>query len=467
MESSLRVRLNAAGQSHLASHADKLSGAALARFEKQLQSIDFEQLCRLFHGHESPVDWATVAGRAKSPPAILLNDPKPLFTKAEARQHGEDALSIGEVAMILVAGGQGTRLGFDQPKGMFSIGPVSGRTLFQVIVDRLIAVGKRYGNAIPLAIMTSDATHEPTIEYFRSNNNLGLADDQLFFFQQGLMPALDAQTGKILLAGEGQVALSPDGHGGMLAAKVASGLLDKFASDGIRHLYYGQIDNPLLGVCDPEFLGYHLLARSEMTTQVVRKTDPSERVGVLAQVDGKMSVIEYSDLPAAASAERDASGALKFWAGSIAVHAMEVDFLQRVAKDANSLPFHRALKKVPYLGDDGKLVEPEKPNALKFERFIFDLLPSAQNAIVVEGRRQECFGPVKNADGAASDTPTTARTLMTCQHRQMLIDAGAKVADDAIVEIHPGFALDAAELKLKIAPGSTYQGKVYLAPEES
>lgn len=464
MDSSLKATIEAAGQSHLARHADTLAGAELTRFEEQLRGIDFEQLRRLFQGKESPIDWAAVAARAKSPPAILLNDPKPRFTCAEARKHGEDALKGGEVAMILVAGGQGTRLGFDQPKGMFSIGPVSGRTLFQVIVDKLIAVGKRYGKAIPLAIMTSDATHEPTMEYFRANGNLGLAEGQLFFFQQGLMPALDSETGKVLLAEPGQIALSPDGHGGMLAAFAKSGLLDRFAKEGIRQIYYGQIDNPLLGVCDPEFLGYHLLAESEMTTQVVRKTDPAERVGVLAQVDGKMSVIEYSDLPSAAAAERDGSGALKFWAGSIAVHAMSVDFLKRVAADAESLPFHRALKKVPYLDERGKEIAPEKPNALKFERFIFDLLPAARNAIVVEGAREACFGPVKNAEGASSDTPTTAKNLKTAQHRRMLIDAGAKVAENAVVEIHPAFALDAEELKSKLPSGAAFEGKVYLKP---
>jgi UDP-N-acetylglucosamine/UDP-N-acetylgalactosamine diphosphorylase len=462
MDTQLESRLKAAGQDHLIRHAAKLSGQDLSRFESQLQAIDFDQLSRLFHGKESPIDWAAVAARAKSPPAILLHDPKPKFTSANARQHGEYALKSGEVAMILVAGGQGTRLGFDQPKGMFSIGPVSGRTLFQIIVDRLIAVGKRYGNAIPLAIMTSDATHEATIKYFRENKNLGLAEDQLFFFQQGLMPALDAETGKVLLTGPGQIALSPDGHGGMLAAFAKSGLLARFAKEGIRQIYYGQIDNPLLGVCDPEFLGYHLLAESEMTTQVVRKTDPAERVGVLAQVDGKMSVIEYSDLPTSAAAERDASGALKFWAGSIAVHAMQIDFLERTAANAESLPFHRALKKVPYADENGKEVASEKPNALKFERFIFDLLPVAKNAIVVEGKREECFGPVKNADGAASDTPATARALMIARHRQMLIEAGAKVADDAVVEIHPAFALDAEELRDKLAPGTKIEGKVYL-----
>lgn len=464
MDSSLKASLEQAGQEHLARHADTLSGEALTRFEQQLREIDFEQLSRLYHGHESPIDWAAVAARAKSPPAILLNDAKPRFSAAQARQSGEAALKAGQVAMILVAGGQGTRLGFDQPKGMFAIGPVSGRTLFQVIVDRLIAVGKRYGHAIPLAIMTSDATHEPTMEYFRANNNLGLADDQLFFFQQGLMPALDAETGKVLLATPGQIALSPDGHGGMLAAFSKSGLLEQFAKKGVTQIYYGQIDNPLLGVCDPEFLGYHLLSKSEMTTQVVRKTEPAERVGVLAQVDGKMSVIEYSDLPVAAAAERDATGALKFWAGSIAVHVMAIDFLKRVAADAESLPFHRALKKVPYVDESGKEVSPEKPNALKFERFIFDLLPSAKNAIVVEGAREACFGPVKNAEGAASDTPTTARNLKVSQHKQMLIDAGAKVSEDAVVEIHPAFALDAEELKSKLPPGAKFEGKVYLKP---
>ncbi len=465
MDSRLKSRLESAGQLHLVEHADKLSAAAKATFEKQVAAIDFEQLSRLFHGHESPIDWAAVAARAKSPPAILLNDPKPRFTAAQARERGEEALKRGEVAKILVAGGQGTRLGFDQPKGMFAIGPVSGRTLFQVIVDRLIAVGKRYGKAIPLAIMTSDATHDDTVAYFKANSHLGLAEGQLHFFQQGLMPAVDAETGKVLLSGEGQIALSPDGHGGMLAAFAKSGLLDSFQNKGVRTLYYGQIDNPLLGVCDPEFLGYHLLAKSEMTTQVVRKTDPAERVGVLAEVDGKMSVIEYSDLPASAAAERETNGDLKFWAGSIAVHAMEIDFLKRVAADAESLPFHRAMKKVPYLDADGKLVEPSKPNALKFERFIFDLLPFAKNAIVVEGKREECFGPVKNADGAASDTPTSARGLMSGLHRKWLRDAGVEVADHAVVEIHPEIALDAEDLKKQVKPQASFEEKIYLKPD--
>lgn len=460
MDSELRSRLLEAGQTHLIDHAKLLSGNALARFEAQLRSIDFEQLHRLYSGHESHVNWAELAARAQSPPAVLLDDPR--YTRAQARQRGVDALEIGEVAMILVAGGQGTRLGFDQPKGMFPIGPVSDRTLFEIIVHRLLATGKRYGKAIPLAVMTSTATHDATVAYFETHNFLGMPKEDLFFFQQGQMPAVDAETGKVLLSGVGEIALSPDGHGGMLAALAGSGLLERLCVDGVRHLYYGQIDNPLLGVCDPEFLGYHFLSESEMTTQVVRKTDPAERVGVLAEIDGKMSVIEYSDLPPDAAALRDETGELKFWAGSIAVHAMDVEFLCRAAADATSLPFHRAIKKVPFINEEGKVVTPPQPNAMKFERFIFDLLPAAKNAIVVEGRREDCFAPVKNADGAPSDTPSSSRAAISAQHRRWLEAAGAKVAPDAIVEIHPSFALDAEEVKAKVAPGSTFQGKVYL-----
>jgi UDP-N-acetylglucosamine/UDP-N-acetylgalactosamine diphosphorylase len=285
------------------------------------------------------------------------------------------------------------------------------------------------------------------------------------FFEQGTLPAVDAKTGRVLLSEPGEVALAPDGHGGMLAALATVVGFEHFAERGIRTLFYGQIDNPLLTVCDPEFLGYHLLAQSEFTTQVVRKQDPSELVGVVAGMGDHLEIVEYSDLtPEAASARAD-DGSLVLWAGNTAVHAMDVAFLERMSRTANSLPLHLAHKKVPYFDEQSKqVIEPAEPNAIKFERFIFDLMPSAKNSLVVEVDRATSFAPVKNAEGASSDTPSAARAAMVALHRVWLMEAGADVAPNVRVEIHPLYALDADELRQKLAPGTAIREDTYLRP---
>jgi UDP-N-acetylglucosamine/UDP-N-acetylgalactosamine diphosphorylase len=206
-------------------------------------------------------------------------------------------------------------------------------------------------------------------------------------------------------------------------------------------------------MCDPAMIGHHLLAGSELTTHVVAKVDALERVGNVVTLDGKLQIIEYSDLPDAAARQTDEQGALKLWAGNIAVHVFDVAFLERMLDRDDALPFHRANKKVPHVDEHGNPVEPDEPNAVKFERFIFDLLPMAQNAIAVEGAKEDAFAPVKNADGAKSDTPSSARELMIAQHRRWLESAGAKVEEGVAVEINPRFALDAEELARKIEPG--------------
>jgi UDP-N-acetylglucosamine/UDP-N-acetylgalactosamine diphosphorylase len=213
------------------------------------------------------------------------------------------------------------------------------------------------------------------------------------------------------------------------------------------------VDNPLVTFGDPEFIGYHILAGSEMTSQVIRKQDPAEKVGVVVNVDGRTQVIEYSDLPAEAAERREADGSLSLWAGSIAIHVMDVDFLARVAVQADALPFHIARKAVPYIDDSGKLIEPDEPNAVKFERFIFDLMPSAKNALVVEVDQERAFAPLKNAPGSAKDTPEQVQRQMVSLHREWVEAAGAKVAAGVPVEISPLFALDAETVAQKVAPG--------------
>jgi UDP-N-acetylglucosamine/UDP-N-acetylgalactosamine diphosphorylase len=334
--------------------------------------------------------------------------------------------------------------------------------LFEVIVDRLRAVAKRYQTRIPLYVMTSPATTAATRRFFAQKGYLGLPPEDLRFFEQGTLPAIDAASGKVLLEKRDSIARAPDGHGGMLAALARHVGFGELRRRGVEVLFYGQIDNPLLTVCDSEFLGYHLLAQSDATTQVVRKSDPAERVGVVAQVDGRLEIIEYSDLSPAVAKRRRADGTLELWAGNTAVHAFGTAFLERMSLEKNSLPLHFARKKVPFLNDLGQLVEPSEPNAIKFERFIFDLLPRAQNALVVEVNRATAFAPVKNASGAPSDTPEAAQEAMLAYDRALLTAAGVTAAPGVKVEIHPGFALDAEELRARLQAGHNITADSYL-----
>src|SRR5262249_47577418 len=239
--------------------------------------------------------------------------------------------------------------------------------------------------------MTSPATDEVTREYLAQHRWFGLPADDCRIFCQGTMWAVDDRFERILLERPDSLFVGPDGHGGMLAAFSKSGCLADAQQRGVKHIFYGQIDNPLLQVCDELFLGSHVLADSEMTTQVVKKRDALERVGNVVSIDGQVQMIEYSDLPEQFARQTNADGSLKLWAGNLAVHAFDLQFLARVATQRDALPFHTATKKVSCLDAAGNTVEPSKPNALRFEKFIFDLLPLAKNALVVEADPAEAF----------------------------------------------------------------------------
>ncbi len=465
MEQQLLDKLAAHEQAELLRFWDELEPASQESLAAQIGCLDLPLLDQLICQESDDASIRAMAARAESPPAIrLLDTARNRFTPEEARRRGQEALATGEVAAVLVAGGQGTRLGFDQPKVMYPIGPVSRHTLAQILFEKLLAVSSQFGVRIPLAVMTSPATDEPLQRFFAENNRFGLPEDDLLLFCQGTMPAVDAETGKVLLAAKDQLALSPDGHGGMLAAITGSGVLDELAQRGIRTLFYFQVDNPLVQFGSPEFLGYHRLAGSELSTQVIAKQSPLDRVGNVVEVDGRLRVIEYSDMPDDVAERRASDGSLAIWAGSIAVHLIEVSFLQRMAGQADALPFHRAHKKVAHLSEDGRMVEPSEPNALKFERFIFDLIPSAKNSLVVEIDPAQGFAPLKNASGAPADTPEHVRAAMIAEHRRWLTAAGAEMADDVQVEISPLFALDAGEIAAKIAPDTQVTRDTYFHP---
>ena len=462
----LKDRLYAAlsphGQEHLLAFWDRLDRVQQQRLAGQIENIDFVLLRRLHDGRHRRSNVQELIDRAESPAAVRL-DSLSSSERDDVRRLGDDAIRAGRIGAILVAGGQGTRLGFDHPKGMFPIGPLSNKSLFQIHFEKLIAVGRRYGVRIPLYLMTSPATHDETVAYLSEHDRFGLPADDLVVFCQGTMPAVDAATGSVLLEDHGRIAVSPDGHGGMSAALHRGGAFDDIRRRGIEHLFYFQVDNPLIDVCGPETIGHHLAADSELTTQVVAKLDPLERVGNVVQVADRLHVIEYSDLPDEVARRRNPDGSPTIWAGSIAVHVVGVELLRRSVETPEALPFHVASKAVPHVDLSGRRIEPSEPNAVKFERFIFDLMPQARNAIVVEVDRRLTFAPLKNGPGAARDAPETVRRQMAALHRNWLRVAGAAV-DDVTVEISPLFALDAEQLAEKLSPGLRVAEPTYFSP---
>lgn len=446
----LAGRLKAFGQEHLLAFWHELDEPGRARLARQIAAIDLELMAELFGTTAVAEDWAALARRAEPPPAVRLADrTSGRFTSQEARDRGERALAAGEIGVLLTAGGQGSRLGFEHPKGMFPIGPVSNASLLQIHLEKARAVARRFGAAVPVYMMTSPVTHDEQVAFLEEHQQFGLAKKDLLVFCQGTMPAVDAKRGKLLLAAKDELFLSPNGHGGTVAALAGSGAIDDMRRRGVKHLFYLQVDNPLAPIADPEFLGYHLLAESELTSMAITKQTPEDRLGNFVSIDGRVQIIEYSDFPIEVAQERNADGGLKFWAGSIAIHAFAVDFLQRAFQLRDALPYHIARKKVPHIDESGRLVDPKEPNALKFERFIFDLLPHAQHPLVVEYEEREVFAPLKNATGAQRDTPEYVRDYMIDQQRGWLEAAGTKVAAGVPVEISPLWAYDAAGVDVR------------------
>jgi UDP-N-acetylglucosamine/UDP-N-acetylgalactosamine diphosphorylase len=444
----LRDRLSQYGQGHVLARWDRLSESEKAALLEQVCSLDLAQLQRLY---DARTESYVVPERARiAPVPVARLDPQDVAT----RLCGEASLRAGEIAVLIVAGGQGSRLGFEAPKGFFPIGPVSQRSLFQVHVEKVLALGRRYGKLLPLLIMTSPATYDATEAYFKENRNFGVSADQLHLFCQGTMPALDLKTGQLLMEGPGRLFTSPNGHGGTLTALADSGLLDRLCTEGIKHVFYLQVDNPLVKIADPLFLGHHLLADAEASSKIVPKEGPADKLGNFVLIDGRCSMIEYSDLPEDMARETDENGRLRFWAGSPAIHIFSTQFLARVTQGRLRIPFHVARKKVPHLNENGELVKPQSENALKFEMFIFDVLPLAQRWTVVETSRSEEFVPLKNATGP--DSPATVRQALTDQAASWLEHAGIRIPRTPDghgafpLEITALLALDADELAAKL-----------------
>jgi UDP-N-acetylglucosamine/UDP-N-acetylgalactosamine diphosphorylase len=440
------------GQGHLLRFLPELDAADREQLTAQLTAIDWTEITRLIR--EYVLAKPTVAVPADLRPAEYFplhpegDAQRDLYRRAEAR--GAELIREGKVAALTVAGGQGTRLGYDGPKGTFPITPVRHKPPFQYFAEALLRAGEKYGAAIPWCIMTSPGNDDDTRTFFAANGHFGMDPNRVRFFVQGTMPAIGLD-GRLLLESPSSLALSPDGHGGTLLALRKSGVLDAMLADGIRYFSYFQVDNPLVSVVSPLFLGLHDLEGAEMSCRMLPKTGPFEKLGNFCRAGTRLEIIEYSDLPADLAERREPDGRLTFLAGSPAIHVISLDFIARLtAAGRLRLPWHRADKKVPCIDADGKPVKPETPNAVKLETFIFDALPLARKAVILEARREDEFGPFKNPTGI--DSVESCRAMLVDRDARRLEAAGIPVprrADglpDCIVELSPRRYLDSADV---------------------
>ena len=447
-------RLAVYGQQHVLRWFDELSEQRQQRLLDQLAALDLDWLQRVqastaaeVHGdrHVSPCEDVVRAGDAN---------------EREALEAGEQALRDGRVAALVVAGGQGSRLGFDGPKGAYPIGAVSGATLFQLHAERLLAAGRRHGKQPPLYLMTSETNHQATVDLFAEHRLFGLPEQSVLIFQQGMAPAVDTE-GKLLMNAADRLVMAPNGNGGTFDALRDGGAFDHMAKNGVDILAYIHVDNPLAPTCDPLFVGHHLLRGSQFSCKAIPKTGPAEKVGSFALVDGRLCIVEYTELPTELAEATDDDGRLQYGLSNPGLYLWSGAFAEaQAARD--DLPYHRAFKKIKHLDDDGNLVKPDAPCGYKFEAFAMDTLADAGQTMLLElPDRDTEFAPVKNASGV--DSPDSARRLMTELYGEWIQQAGGTVQDhQAQIEISPLYALDAAELGQKLQAGFVVDADIYL-----
>ena len=433
------------GQNHILDHYQGLNPVKRQAFVKGLAQLDFSLAFKLYKEFSRQKNSGFLPSQIE--PAFIIPIPKTageVHQRKEAVKLGESLIRRNQVAVLIVAGGQGTRLGFPGPKGSLPISSIKRKTLFQVFAESIRAISNRYQAALPLLIMTSQENHEETQAFFEAHGFFSLNRNQVHFFSQGMLPTL-TPAGELILKDAENLLANPDGHGGSLKALYESGLTGWLKGQGVSEIFYCQVDNPLAKIADPAFIGVHRQEKADISTKVVRRRDLEEKVGIYGRVNGKPAIIEYSDFSPDDYRSLDERGNIRYWAGNIAIHMISLSFVERMNREGFALPYHRAIKEVEGLRPGGRS---ERMKGLKFETFVFDSIPLAQKSACMEVAREEEFAPVKNQTGA--DSPDTARQAMTNLFTQWLIEAGAQVSPGARVEISPLFALDKEEVMEKL-----------------
>mmetsp|Transcript_15775 Transcript_15775/g.47356 ORF Transcript_15775/g.47356 Transcript_15775/m.47356 type:complete len:501 (+) Transcript_15775:72-1574(+) len=435
-EEALRREWEGCGQSHVFAHLTELTPMQRATLFSHLSRFSPSSLLGRWNATRAPppISTASVCPVEPFEGHVEVLSETPAEQAAEWRSLGMGAIRSSRVACVVLAGGQGTRLGFEHPKGMYRLSIPSQMSLFEMQarrIRRLCSLAKETAPddvpcdpQIPLYLMTSDATHEETVEFFEKNDFFGLPTGSVQFFKQNTLPAIGLD-GKILMASPYELALSPNGNGGIYQALKERGVLSDMRQREVEMVFVTGVDNVLVRIADPVFVGYTLSLKSDCSVKVVAKSDPNERVGVLGLRGGKPSVLEYSEISSEQANERDEQGQLRFRCGNICIHLFSLPFLFEMAQHSRDacLPLHIAQKTVSTVDQP----EPTVINAEKMELFIFDSFPFASNLVALEVRREEEFSPLKNATGSCS--PVTCCEDLFALHRSYLDKAGAKLFD--------------------------------------
>ena len=455
------------GQEHVFKFWEELSKDERQNLLEQALEIDLKQLKKLTDEHLVSTETKSIDFSKITPAEYIKLKSKGSNPEewAEAKSLGEEAIRSGKVAAFTPAGGQGSRLGFNAPKGMYPVTPVLKNSLFQLFAEKIKAVSKKYDANIPWYIMTSLENHADTVEFFKTNNFFGFKEEDIQFFSQYTMPAVDFD-GKILMSNKHNIARTPDGHGGSFKALVKSGSIADMAKRGIEVVSFFQIDNSLVRCIDPYFIGFHIKQQSKLSSKACIKTDPKEKVGLLVSKSGRISTIEYSDFPDEMAAKRNAEGGLLFSTGSIGIHLFDRQFIAKLGEDNEDfqLPFHKAVKKISTIDAEGNPKSLDAPNGVKFEMFGFDALDYTSNAMIFETLRENEFSPLKNATG--KDSPETVLNLQLQLFSSWVKAAGGKIELDEnglppfSFEIRPSYANNVDEFIAKYDGSPIVEGTV-------
>ena len=378
------------GQEHLLNEYERLDNEKKQELLKQIENLDFELIKNLYDNREKEISMEN----SDIKPIDYLDKYKLGDKLKYYEEIGARAIKEGKLAAVTMAGGQGTRLGHNGPKGTFDIGLDSHKSLFELL-------------SVPWFIMTSEENHKETVEFFRSHSFFGYDENKtIFFFKQGKLPMVDTE-GKILIGEDGLIRQAADGHGGVYCALLKDGMIDKMKQMGIEWIYIGGVDNCLAKIVDPVFLGIAIDKGVIGASKSVVKANPKEKAGVFCKKNGRPSIIEYTEISDEMAEATDENGELLYGEANILCHVFKIEAIEKMAEEP--LPYHSAFKKATYIDQNGNKVVPNSPNAYKFEAFLFDAFGELDDMAVVRVKREEEFAPVKNAEGV--DSPETAREL--------------------------------------------------------
>lgn len=456
------------GQEHLASFWDELSENERDRLLDDIKQVDFQELNDFFSHVKletsSRVNEMSGAGGAMSPVPDELKGSWEKSSQQELHEYesqGLKAIANNEVAVLLLAGGQGTRLGVTYPKGMYSVDLLSGKSLYQLQAERLVKLkqlaaqrrngaanqNQRHEGSIPLYIMGSEATLETTHEFFKAHDYFNLGEENVILFEQYMLPCLTNE-GKVILDDRGKLSKAPDGNGGLYRALLKRGILDDMERRGVKYVHVYCVDNILVKIADPVFVGFCIQKQADCAAKVVRKTDPEEKVGVICRVADHFQVVEYTEISKVNRSLRDKNDDLVYNAGNICNHFFSKQFLDSVCRShENELKHHVAHKKIPYVNENGLRVFPKDNNGIKLEKFVFDVFSFAKNFLIWEVPRDMEFSPLKNSDADKKETPTTCRNDLYDEHARWLANAGAMLVGEK------------EEMKFEISPLVSYHGE--------